>query len=489
MRKSIAAVALLSFIAWQPCLAQPLRAMAYALPTNDALMSAGPAPDGGSVMDLLILNEVGTNFSHVVVKQNAALEVEWAKQYSWPLVYGGGAILAHDDGFVLACEAGVNSLNGQLLFLDGEGEMMQLTGIGALQPIAIDRAANGDYLICGWGSVTTSSGGYSVMAAAAVSATGDFLWSQAYDTGLPGTAVRIVPTSDGGALVLGLISGGPEGVASAFLKLDLDGNMEWARMLDNPGPDNVFDALENAEGYLMVGREGSNSMSLFQLGPDGNLLWSRGYQAFLSGWRILAAPGGGYAIVCVNVFEPEWLDRFFPVNGNVGTCTGWVNAQGQYTLMSTNQEFGSDAWAYLVADNAIGCVGRATIIEHASFSVQTAPLTLTIIPQEQGSATMPAIAPFAIAGTLDCETDPLAGIPDRAPEGSLSVHPMPASSVVTIAGDRLKQLSWTDAIGRGIAVSTIERAGAVAADVSALPQGTYYARDAEGRSVRVLVAR
>ena len=94
MHLNRAPIALLFFSAWQPCSAQPLRAMAYALPSNDALMSAAPAPDGGSVMDVLILNNAGTNFSHVLVKQNAALEVEWAKQYNWPLVYGGGAILA-----------------------------------------------------------------------------------------------------------------------------------------------------------------------------------------------------------------------------------------------------------------------------------------------------------------------------------------------------------------------------------------------------------
>ena len=475
--------------------------MAYALPSNDALMSAAPAPDGGSVMDVLILNNAGTNFSHVLVKQNAALEVEWAKQYNWPLVYGGGAILAHDDGIVLACEAGANGLNGHLLFLDAEGEFQQLTAIGALRPFTIERAANGDYLISGQGTVTTSTGGYTVAAAAAVSASGEFLWSQAYDTGLPGSAVRIVPTSDGGALLLGLTSGGQQSVAATFVKLDLDGNMEWARALDNPGPDNAFDVLENADGYLVAGREGTNNMALLQLDLDGNVQWARGYQAFHVGWRILNAPGGGYAIVCVNAFQrfallrvdelgvPQWLDRFFPVNTDVGTFTGWVNAQGQYTVMATNQDSGSDAWAYLVTDNAIGCVGRATIIEHAPFTTLTAPLALTIIPRDPGNATMPAIAPFAITGTLDCETDPLAGIQDLESERSLFVHPQPASSVVTITGEHLKQLSWTDAIGREITVRSNERLGTVDADLSALPTGTYFARDPEGRGVRVLVAR
>ena len=113
---------------------------------------------------------------------------------------------------------------------------------------------------------------------------------------LDGTQLAIrsgAATRDGGVVLVG-----PYHAASFVAKLDAEGNVTWATVLDVSGDSEQLRAVrETADGFVAAGATGAGAW-LVRLRRDGDLMWQRTYLP-LRRFEALAVTGKG-ELVCVD---------------------------------------------------------------------------------------------------------------------------------------------------------------------------------------------
>lgn len=106
-------------------------------------------------------------------------------------------------------------------------------------------------------------------------------WRQTFGSLL--SPVAVCETPDGGAALLAnSISGAPPGRQIVLSKVDLDGLLQWQKILGGAGDDDARDLILTAEGHLavagkiaMLANNGDALLALFQL--NGQKIWERTY--------------------------------------------------------------------------------------------------------------------------------------------------------------------------------------------------------------------
>lgn len=166
--------------------------------------------------------------------------------------------------------------------------------------------ADGSFLLAGDGFIGEAE--REELLVARMDQQGRFLWGRAIGNQIPGgpwddQEARIVSTTDGGLVVIGLSSSGYGRSRLIGARLDGQGNVQWVRFYVNHGggigsiaraPDGSFIVAlyESYDNNLIVGR----------LAGDGTVSWSRIYSPPI-GWRVIdvaaivAAPAGGFLVV------------------------------------------------------------------------------------------------------------------------------------------------------------------------------------------------
>src|SRR6266581_1094273 len=89
-------------------------------------------------------------------------------------------------------------------------------------------------------------------------------------------ALGLVPTRDGGYLLVGeTLSWGTPGRRMLVVRVDADGDLEWAKVYRSNSEDDIlYSGVELPGGeFLVVGSSGS----VLRLDPGGALIWSRNY--------------------------------------------------------------------------------------------------------------------------------------------------------------------------------------------------------------------
>jgi hypothetical protein len=105
---------------------------------------------------------------------------------------------------------------------------------------------------------------------------GSVQWQVTYDAPGLGGANNVVPTRDGGYVMSG------EGTEFMVLKLDADGNVQWAKSYGDGGHTSER-VLESNEGNFLVtgatwlGDGNAQNGRAILLNPDGNVLWEKVY--------------------------------------------------------------------------------------------------------------------------------------------------------------------------------------------------------------------
>lgn len=79
--------------------------------------------------------------------------------------------------------------------------------------------------------------------------------------------------------------------------------------------------------------------------------------------------------------------------------------------------------------------------------------------------------------------------PEPSAPRALRAYPVPARHTVTVEADEATTVDVFDALGRRVATGEVAPRRPLRLDVSAWPAGVYVARDAAGRSARLVVAR
>ncbi|MGD2114231.1 MAG: hypothetical protein PVG07_04200, partial [Acidobacteriota bacterium] len=136
-------------------------------------------------------------------------------------------------------------------------------------------------------------------------AEGEILWQRWIGGAADESGGHVLPTADGGFLVVGTTSsqgaGGRDGLVA---RLEADGSIAWQRTAGGPGDDELAAVVPLADGrFLAAGRSdsagaGGDDAWLLQLSATGAVLWSRVYGgSSFDVARDLVARGDGAAFV------------------------------------------------------------------------------------------------------------------------------------------------------------------------------------------------
>lgn len=153
---------------------------------------------------------------------------------------------------------------------------------------AIDSTRDGGFLAAG--IIRNSYPDVSDMICMKLTSTGDTIWSRIINTGLDEGAFSIRESADLGAIIAGYSK--PDGntpARFAVIKLNADGNLEWAETYTGSNSSNCARSVAQTSdgGYVLTGSIAgaspfSEALILMKLDPAGNPVWIK-QQAFPSG--------------------------------------------------------------------------------------------------------------------------------------------------------------------------------------------------------------
>jgi hypothetical protein len=127
--------------------------------------------------------------------------------------------------------------------------------------------------------------------------------------------------SNGDLLIYGLAESGTDGERDQYaLRLGLDGEAIWEYSVASPGEELVVDALETADGDLVLDVIVEEDGQLVKLDADGHILWTNRYE--LAGWQfasqIAQTDDGGFLLAGFSMSSGSrrqadtWLARCTP---------------------------------------------------------------------------------------------------------------------------------------------------------------------------------
>jgi len=187
------------------------------------------------------------------------------------------------------------------------------------------RTYGEEILYLGWGVAQTADGGYVLTGWEArtiddrdvilikTDESGEVEWSRTWDLGERDGGFDLILTSDGYVVIACIQSMGSGGPSAVLIKVDLDGNEIWNKLIGEEGVGNTFwHIVEDADGrYVMAGdthlgkapRTGQDIHGAWMIKTDteGEILWQHvfGEGAYEQAHFLSAAviPAGGYIFV------------------------------------------------------------------------------------------------------------------------------------------------------------------------------------------------
>jgi hypothetical protein len=153
---------------------------------------------------------------------------------------------------------------------------------------------------------------------------GNAVWNQTYGGTYDDEGWMLLQTSDGGYLIVGIV-GTSEGIGDAWLlKVDSTGNMEWQQTYGGSGDDGIYGITPaSAGGYILAGFTNSTGAGeydawLIRVDSQGNQQWANTY-------------GGPQRDVAYNAFETSETD--FVIDG---TTHSFGAGEGDIWLFMTD---------------------------------------------------------------------------------------------------------------------------------------------------------
>lgn len=284
---------------------------------NEGTAAAAATPDGGFVItgytDSHNSGDVGANHSINypdcwVVKLTAAGDIAWTRVL-------GGTQQEHANAITVTTD-------------------------GSIVIVARTTSSNGD--------VTGSHGSADDFWIVKLSSSGQLLWQKALGGSGHDGAGGVVPTADGGVVVVGYSWSNDGDVGTIIgqydgwvLKLDANGTIVWKKVIGGTGMDWINAISKtNDEGFIIVGSSRSDNGNVganrgeddgwvVKLKNNGDVAWynSFGGTSYDGFYTIIATPDGGY--LAGGYTES---DNTGDVGANKGDSDGWLvklDANGQ----------------------------------------------------------------------------------------------------------------------------------------------------------------
>lgn len=250
------------------------------------------------------------------------LNVSFAKNLGGSSIDDGAAIVqAADGGFVIL--GSTKSTDGDItdktsddtdvwiVKTDAQGITQWSKTYGGSdddEGTSIEKTIDGGYIISAFtrssdGDVMSGAAGFNDMWVFKISSSGSLIWEKTYGYSGNDVAYKVIPTSDGGYLLLGVLdvtaSGGEGNVGRAsgnhaggdywVLKLDSIGEREWSRYYGGTFTDTAYDAVETPSGgFIITGSSDSQDVDItsnigeydywiLNIDQNGNILWKKSF--------------------------------------------------------------------------------------------------------------------------------------------------------------------------------------------------------------------
>ncbi len=191
-----------------------------------------------------------------------------------------------------------------------------------------ERTWGGDGYEQAFGVEPTGEGGYHVLGETDSYGAGDrdfFLleitgdgteaWRRTYGRAGREWPYGMLPLANGDLLIYGFTESPTGGTRNQYaLRVGPDGEVVWELVGEGPGEELVLDALETAEGGLVLAVAAEEDGMLVQLDADGNVQWEKRYQ--LTGWQyasqVAPTDDGGFLLTgfSMNAGPPQQADTW-----------------------------------------------------------------------------------------------------------------------------------------------------------------------------------
>jgi uncharacterized delta-60 repeat protein len=403
-------------------------------PWSPGPLEAAPTADGGFIL-AGIVGDPSFSSDFFVMKTDAAGNMQWSRTYN---------VLQQDDdlnlvptpdgGFLLAgstcCDGG--KAVAEVLKINGSGDVLwnKTYRSSSLHILNIRRAvatSDGDFLLIGHiGPDATSVR----MFAAKIGPDGTLRWSRTYDVPASLGILRdVAPTPDGGALLVGeLFHYG----AVLALKIDANGNVDWARMYGEQfsgatkWEDPTVARLPGGD-FMLAGsaynnRIGSGYDWVMRIDSGGNVRWVKsvgfgvGFMVPLSDGNLLLVGGAlsdtGFTDVTAAKMTPDgvvqWGRRYGRAYADSAAAAAIVS-DGGFLLAGLSSNGSGYSDLYLVRADATGSSGCL----EQDLPVQVAPIDgLTGTPIVEATdvalaveALPPSVETLMTQGDILCTTE------------------------------------------------------------------------------------
>ncbi len=194
--------------------------------------------------------------------------------------WGNAALLTSDGKFLAIGGSGLTGGDGAAVLLDAEGNAVWVKNYSASEYQEFWGAAevSDGFVLVG------ISGDYDQdIIVVKVGTDGSVKWAKYLEGGDVDNGYGVAPSPDGGVLVVGesySFSGDPSHSDAVVLKLDAGGNLQWAKVFRHPDDtidECFYDVVPLSDGYLLAGNVGINYGDglLVKLDLDGNLVWAK----------------------------------------------------------------------------------------------------------------------------------------------------------------------------------------------------------------------
>jgi hypothetical protein len=210
---------------------------------------------------------------------------------------------------------------------------------------------------------------------------GNITWAKRFIAGTAPTQVYCnygEPTSDGGYIIIGNVVIWPSNnVDAELIKIDSNGNLTWAKIIGNGGPDGGNYVTQTSDGgYIITGTTGypATNITLVKSDSTGNITWAKIFNsAYDVGNCVRQTSDGGYIIVGYTGLGPFnyndvyliktdssgnllWSKTYGGTNEDEGYSVQQTS-DGGYIIAGASYSFGAGNYdAYLIKTDSAGNV-------------------------------------------------------------------------------------------------------------------------------------
>jgi len=313
----------------------------------DDVTSVKQTTDGGYIITGYTSSFGSGNSDMYIVKLDAAVNLQWTKT-----IGGAQQERCHsvqqtsDGGYIVTGYTSSYSTAGFDIFtvkLDASGNILWNKVIGGIlseEGNSIQQTTDGGYII---GGVTNSFGaGNNDAYVVKLDVSGNLVWAKTIGGASSDRCVEIRQTTDGGYFFGGYTLSFGQGNSDFYaVKLDASGNLQWSKTIGGSGNEYCNSVKQTTDGgYILSGNTTSfgagGDVYAVKLDASGSLIWARtvGGTDGDGGYSVIQTTEGGFVILGFTISFGLGIDMY------LAKLDTWGNLQWSKSIGGQNEERG-----------------------------------------------------------------------------------------------------------------------------------------------------